>query len=89
MSILSDDLVVNADKTTGLNSSREILVLWAIIKGSFLNKVIIVPLILILNTYLPILIKILLVVGGVYQAYEGVGKIAEYFSAKSINNISS
>ena len=76
--ILGDDLAVNAEKATGYVSSRELPVLWAISKGSFVNKLIIVPLILTLNVYAPLLIKILLVIGGVYLAYEGAEKIVEY-----------
>lgn len=80
--ILGDDLAVNAEKATGYKASRELPVLWAITKGSFLNKVIIVPLIILLNIYLPILIKILLVIGGVYLAYEGAEKFIEFLFHK-------
>lgn len=77
--ILGDDLAVNADKATGFVSSREIPVLWAITKGSFINKLIIVPLALLLNYFLPVLIKVVLVLGGLYLAYEGAEKIWHYF----------
>lgn len=80
--ILGDDLAVNAEKSTGFISSREIPVLWAITKGSFLNKLIIVPIALLLNAFLPAAIKIILVLGGFYLAYEGVEKIVEYFFHK-------
>jgi len=73
--ILGDDLAVNAEKATGFLASREIPVLWAITKGSFLNKLIIVPIILILNAFLPVATKITLIIGGFYLAYEGVEKI--------------
>ena len=76
--ILGDDLAVNAEKSTGFLSSREIPVLWAITKGSFLNKLIIVPVVLVLNAFLPVAIKIILVLGGCYLAYEGVEKIVEF-----------
>lgn len=76
--ILGDDLAVNAEKATGFLESREIPVLWAITKGSFLNKLIIVPIILALNAFFPIATKILLVIGGVYLAYEGVEKIIHF-----------
>lgn len=76
--ILGDDLAVNAEKATGFLSSREIPVLWAITKGSFLNKLIILPIVFLLNFFFPIAIKILLVIGGVYLAYEGVEKIIEF-----------
>jgi len=76
--ILGDDLAVNAEKATGFLSSREIPVLWAITKGSFINKLIILPIVFLLNFFFPIAIKILLVLGGVYLAYEGVEKIIEF-----------
>lgn len=77
--ILGDDLAVNAEKATGFLSSRELPVLWAITKGSFLNKLIIVPIALLLNVFFPVAIKVVLVLGGFYLAYEGVEKIIEYF----------
>jgi predicted DNA repair protein MutK len=76
--ILGDDLAVNAEKATGFLSSREIPVLWAITKGSLLNKLIIVPIALLLSAFLPIAIKFILILGGFYLAYEGVEKIIEY-----------
>jgi predicted DNA repair protein MutK len=77
--ILGDDLAVNAEKATGFLASREIPVLWAITKGSFLNKLIIVPIALLLNAFFPIAIKFILILGGFYLAYEGVEKIIEFF----------
>ena len=77
--ILGDDLAVNAEKATGFLSSRELPVLWAITKGSLLNKLIIVPIALLLNAFFPIAIKIALLLGGLYLAYEGVEKVIEYF----------
>lgn len=76
--ILGDDLAVNAEKATGFLSSREIPVLWAITKGSFINKLIIVPIVLTLNHFLPEAIKYVLILGGFYLAFEGVEKIIEY-----------
>jgi len=76
--ILGDDLAVNAEKATGFLSSREIPVLWAITKGSLINKVIIVPIALLLNVFFPIAIKFILIIGGIYLAYEGVEKIIQY-----------
>ena len=77
--ILGDDLAVNAEKATGFLSSREIPVLWAITKGSFINKLIILPIVFLLNWFYPPAIKVALVFGGFYLAYEGVEKIIEYF----------
>ena len=65
--ILGDDLAVNAEKATGFLSSREIPVLWAITKGSFLNKLIILPIAFLLSAYLPVAITIILVLGGVLE----------------------
>ena len=81
--ILGDDLAVNAEKATGFLASREIPVLWAITKGSFLNKLIIVPIALLLNAFFPIAIKVALILGGFYLAYEGAEKIIEYFFHRS------
>ena len=76
--ILGDDLAVNAEKATGFVSSRELPVLWAITKGSFINKLIIVPLAFILNVIFPPAITVALIVGGFYLAYEGVEKILHW-----------
>ncbi len=76
--ILGDDLAVNAEKATGFLAARELPVLWAISKGSLINKLIIVPIALILTAVSPLAIKVILVLGGFYLAYEGVEKIVEY-----------
>ena len=77
--ILGDDLAVNAEKATGFLSSRELPVIWAITKGSFLNKLIILPLIFILSAFASWAIVPVLMLGGLYLAYEGAEKIYEYF----------
>jgi predicted DNA repair protein MutK len=76
--ILSDDLAVNAEKASGFVSSRELPVLWKITKGSLLNKLIILPFAFVLSAFLPIAVIIILVIGGVYLAYEGTEKIVEF-----------
>ncbi len=76
--ILADDLAVNADKASGFVSARELPVLWKITKGSFLNKLIILPVTFLLSAYLPVAITPILLIGGVYLAYEGAEKIYEY-----------
>ncbi|PUZ25518.1 DUF808 domain-containing protein [Chitinophaga parva] len=81
--ILGDDLAVNAEKATGFVSSRELPVLWAITKGSLLNKLIIIPIALLLNAFVPVAMKIALVLGGFYLAYEGVEKIIEFLFHRS------
>lgn len=77
--ILGDDLAVNAEKASGFVSSREIPVLWAIAKGSFVNKLIILPIAFLLSAFLPVAVTIILVLGGLFLAYEGAEKIHEYF----------
>lgn len=76
--ILADDLAVNADKASGFVSSRELPVLWRIMKGSFLNKLIIVPIALLLSAFLPAAIVPILMLGGIYLAFEGAEKIFEF-----------
>lgn len=77
--IIGDDLAVNAEKASGFMSNRELPVLWAITKGSFLNKLIILPLAFLLSAFLPVAVTIVLLLGGLYLAYEGVEKIFEFF----------
>jgi predicted DNA repair protein MutK len=77
--ILGDDLAVNAEKASGFISSREIPVLLAIAKGSLINKLIILPIAFLLSAFFPLAIKIILVLGGLFLAYEGAEKIYEYF----------
>jgi len=80
--ILGDDLAVNAEKASGFASSRELPVLWAITKGSFKNKLIILPIAFLLSAFASWLIIPILMLGGVYLSYEGVEKILEYFTHK-------
>jgi predicted DNA repair protein MutK len=77
--ILGDDLAVNAEKASGFVSSRELPVLWSITKGSFFNKLIILPFAFLLSAFLPSIITIILILGGLYLAYEGVEKIYDFF----------
>lgn len=76
--ILGDDLAVNAEKATGFLSSREIPVLWAITKGSFINKLIILPFVFLLNWLYAPSINYILILGGLYLSFEGVEKIIEF-----------
>ena len=77
--ILGDDLAVNAEKASGFMSSRELPVLWAITKGSFLNKLIILPIAFLLSAFLPWAVTVILVLGGIYLAFEGAEKVYEFF----------
>ena len=73
--ILGDDLAVNAEKASGFVSSSEIPVLWAISKGSMLNKLVILPVAFLLSAYLPAAITVILIAGGLYLSYEGAEKV--------------
>jgi predicted DNA repair protein MutK len=77
--LLGDDLAVNAEKASGFASSRELPVIWAITKGSFLNKLIILPFAFLLSAYAPWVIVPILLIGGLYLAYEGAEKVYDYF----------
>ena len=76
--ILGDDLAVNAEKASGFVSDREIPVLWAITKGSLINKAIILPFAFLLSAFVPAVITYILLLGGLYLAYEGAEKVYEY-----------
>lgn len=76
-SVLSDDLAVNAEQVTGVKADRELPVVWAVFKGSLLNKAILVPCALLLSAFLPWSVKWLLMAGGVYLCYEGFEAIKE------------
>ena len=76
--ILGDDLAVNAEKATGFLASRELPVLWAITKGSALNKLIILPIAFLLSAFAPWGVTLALILGGIYLAYEGVEKIYHF-----------
>ncbi|MBD3796690.1 MAG: DUF808 domain-containing protein [Campylobacterales bacterium] len=76
--ILGDDLAVNAQKASNFAASREIPVLWAITKGSFINKLIILPFAFLLSYFASWAIIPILMLGGAYLAYEGAEKIFEW-----------
>jgi len=76
--ILGDDLAVNAEKATGFHASRELPVIWAITKGSMINKIIILPVAFLLSAYLPWLIAPILLIGAAYLCYEGTEKVLEW-----------
>ena len=70
--VLGDDLAVNAAKASTFSPSRELPVIWAITKGSFINKIILVPLMMALSYYFPSTITPILLLGALYLSYEGV-----------------
>ena len=80
--VLGDDLALNAQQVTGINANRELPVVWAVAKGSLLNKAIIVPLSLALAAWQPWLVTILLMIGGAYLCFEGFEKVAHKFLHK-------
>jgi len=73
--VLGDDLSLNAQQVTGVKANRELPVVWGVAKGSFLNKLILVPLALLISAFAPWLITPLLMIGGAYLCYEGVEKV--------------
>ncbi len=73
--VLGDDLALNANQLTGLRAKRELPVVWAVAKGSLLNKAILVPAALLISAVLPAAITPLLVAGGLYLCFEGFEKI--------------
>lgn len=77
--VLGDDLAVNAEKVTGVRAEREIPVVWAVAKGSFLNKLILVPVALLASLFAPWLITPALMAGGLYLCFEGFEKLAHKF----------
>jgi predicted DNA repair protein MutK len=80
--ILGDDLAVSAQKASGFDQSRELKIIWAIIKGSLKNKAIILPLAFILSAFAPSVITYILMAGALYLLYEGTEKIEEYLFHK-------
>lgn len=77
--VLGDDLAVNAEKVTGVRAERELPVVWAVAKGSFKNKLILVPAALLVSFIAPWLITPVLMVGGLYLCFEGFEKVAHRF----------
>lgn len=73
--VLGDDLALNAEQVAGVEAKRELPLIWAVAKGSAVNKVILVIGSLVLSSFLPQLITPLLIAGGLYLCYEGVEKI--------------
>jgi len=76
--VLGDDLAVNAEQVSGVRAERELPVVWAVAKGSLLNKVILVPLALLMSLYAPWLITPVLMLGGTYLCFEGAEKLHEW-----------
>ena len=77
--VLGDDLALNAQQVTGVNANRELPVVWAVAKGSLVNKAILVPAALAISAWLPWAITPLMMIGGAFLCYEGVEKLAHKF----------
>lgn len=77
--VLGDDLALNAEQVSGVKADRELPVVWAVAKGSFVNKLILVPSALLISAIYPPLVTFLLMCGGLYLAYEGAEKIIHKF----------
>ncbi|TDX31627.1 hypothetical protein DFO67_103225 [Modicisalibacter xianhensis] len=77
--VLGDDLALNAQQVTGVKADRELPVVWAVAKGSFLNKLILVPAALLISAFIPWAVTPLLMLGGAFLCYEGFEKLAHRF----------
>ncbi|MDQ0739454.1 DUF808 domain-containing protein [Pseudomonas sp. W4I3] len=77
--VLGDDLALNAQQVSGVRAEREIPVVWAVAKGSFLNKLILVPAALLISAFAPWAVTPLLMLGGAYLCFEGFEKLAHKF----------
>ncbi len=77
--VLGDDLALNAQQVTGVRANRELPVVWAVAKGSLINKAILVPLALLISYFLPQAIMPLLMIGGLFLCFEGTEKVLHKF----------
>ena len=77
--VLGDDLALNAQQVSGVRAEREIPVVWAVAKGSFINKLILVPTALLISAFAPWAVTPLLMLGGAYLCFEGFEKLAHKF----------
>ncbi len=77
--VLGDDLALNAQQVSGVRADREIPVVWAVAKGSFVNKLILVPTALLISAFAPWAVTPLLMLGGAYLCFEGFEKLAHKF----------
>jgi predicted DNA repair protein MutK len=81
--VLGDDLALNAEQVSGVRAERELPVVWAVAKGSFLNKLILVPSALVISYFAPWMVMYLLIIGGLYLCFEGVEKLIHKFTAST------
>lgn len=77
--VVGDDLALNAEQVSGVSTERELPVVWAVARGSLINKAILVPAALLISAFLPVAIKPLLMIGGLFLCYEGVEKLVHKY----------
>ena len=85
--VLGDDLALNAQQVSGVRSDRELSVVWSVAKGSFVNKLILVPLALLISVIAAWLINPLLMIGGLFLCYEGVEKVVHMLHHKKAQTL--
>jgi predicted DNA repair protein MutK len=77
--VMGDDLALNAEQVSGVRVDRELPVVWAVAKGSFINKLILVPAALLISAFVPVAIMPLMMIGGLFLCFEGVEKLAHKY----------
>lgn len=86
--VLGDDLALNAQQVSGVNADRELPVVWAVAKGSMVNKLILVPLALVISAFAPWAVTPLLMLGGLFLCFEGVEKLFhKYFHPEDVKHL--
>ena len=86
--VLGDDLALNAQQVSGVKADRELPVVWAVAKGSFVNKLILVPAALAISAFIPWAVTPLLMVGGAFLCFEGFEKLAHKFTHSKAEQVS-
>jgi predicted DNA repair protein MutK len=85
--VLGDDLALNAQQVSGVRADRELPVVWAVAKGSLINKAILVPAALAISALAPWAVTPLLMVGGLFLCYEGFEKVAHWFAGRDAEDV--
>jgi uncharacterized protein len=85
--VMGDDLALNAEQVSGVSTDRELPVVWAVAKGSLINKLILVPAALIISAFVPKAILPLLMIGGVFLCYEGFEKVWHKFAHSKADDV--
>ena len=84
--VLGDDLALNAQQVAGVQASRELPVIWAVARGSFVNKAVLVPAALVISAFAPVLVTPLLMIGGTYLCFEGFEKVSHRLLHRGTGN---